>query len=82
MLVVYTTLTLPQHLYFLWAPYKLIFVVIVAVGKFNEFFSLCLTEDSKDKVVEDAVSHIWKLSPDERLLQEEVDQRGLVVRVS
>lgn len=38
-------------------------------------------EDGKNKVVENTVLDIWEFSFDESLLQEEVDQGGLVVRV-
>lgn len=71
----------PHHLNFLWAPYKLVFTVIVEIGKLDETPALPHVEDGKNKVVENTVLDIWEFSFDESLLQEEVDQGGLVVRV-
>lgn len=71
----------PHPLNFLWAPHKLIFTVIVQIGKLDETPALPLIKDSKHKVVENAVLDIWEFSVDESLLQEEADQRGLVLRV-
>lgn len=56
-------------------------MVVVQIGKSDETPALVLIEDSEHKVIENAVLDIWEFTVDEGLLQEEVDQRGLVVRV-
>lgn len=72
----------PHHLNFPWAPYKLVFMVIVHIGILDETPAFLLIEDSKHKVVENTVLDTLELSIDESLLQEEADQGGLVVRVT
>lgn len=67
-------------MYFLWAPHKLVFRLIVGIGKPNETPALPLIEDSEHKVVEYAVLDTGKLFFDESFLQEEAYQRVLVVR--
>lgn len=74
--------TRPQLLNFLWAPHKLVSRRIVQKGKLDETPALSLIEDSKHEVAEDTVLDVWKLFLDERLLQKEADQRGLIVTVS
>ena len=66
---------------FLWAPHKLVFTVIVQIGELDEIPTLSLIEDRKHKVAENTILDLWQLSVDEGLLQEEVHQGGLVVRV-
>lgn len=71
----------PHHLNFLWTPYKLILIVVVHIGKLDELPALFLIPDSKQKVAENTFLDIWEFSINESLLQEEADQRGLVVSV-
>lgn len=56
-------------------------MVIVQIGKLDETPAFFLIEDSKHKVVENTVLDIWEFPFDECLLQEELDQGGLVVTV-
>lgn len=72
----------PQHLDFLWAPHKLIFRFVFQVGELDEVPPLILVKDSEQEVVEDTLFDIWKPVMDQSLLQEEVDQRRLVVAIS
>lgn len=63
------------------APDKLVLAVIAGIGKLHQFPALILVEDSKQEVVESTVLDIWECMVDKSLLQEEVDQGGLVVWV-
>lgn len=72
----------PQPLDFPRAPHKLFFGVVFEEGKPDELLALPFIEDGEHKVVEDAVSDMRKFSADQSLIQEEVNQGGLVVTVS
>lgn len=71
----------PQLLKFLRAPDELVLAVIAGIGKLHQFPALTLVKDSKQEVVESTALDIWKCMVDKSLLQEEVDQGGLVVWV-
>lgn len=63
------------------APDEVVFEVIVAVGKLDQFPALLLVEDSEQEVVKSAAPDVWESLVDKSLLQEEADQGGLVVLV-
>ena len=66
-------------LYLLGAPDELLSGMVVPEGKADQVSAPCLIEHRKQKVVEHALLDCRKIPMHKGFLQEEVNQRGLVV---
>lgn len=69
----------PPPLKFLWAPDKLV-AIVVQKSKLEEIPAALFVEHSKHKVVEYALLDVGELAIDQGLSQEEADQWGLILR--